>query len=83
MEIIVDTNEFSKHFQQLPLCWQAAITLQDSCHEVQKFLLQEGEKPQLRTVASLQMNQVCGMGRCILANCFTSCFFFFFFNFFK
>uniref|UniRef100_H3DD59 Rho guanine nucleotide exchange factor (GEF) 28a n=1 Tax=Tetraodon nigroviridis TaxID=99883 RepID=H3DD59_TETNG len=42
---------------QLLYSLQAAITLQDSCHEVQKFLLQEGEKPQLRTLASLQMNQ--------------------------
>ncbi|CAG07823.1 unnamed protein product, partial [Tetraodon nigroviridis] len=36
---------------------QLLYSLQDSCHEVQKFLLQEGEKPQLRTLASLQMNQ--------------------------
>ncbi|XP_056888006.1 rho guanine nucleotide exchange factor 28-like isoform X3 [Takifugu flavidus] len=42
---------------QLLYSLQATITLQDSCHEVQKFLLQEGERPQLRSIASLQMSQ--------------------------
>lgn len=53
MEIILDLKN-----PQLSMCWQATITLQDSCHEVQKFLLQEGERPQLRTLASLQVSRV-------------------------
>ncbi|XP_047197076.1 rho guanine nucleotide exchange factor 28-like isoform X3 [Hippoglossus stenolepis] len=39
---------------QLLYSLQAAVTLQDSCYEVQKVLLQEGERPQLRTLSSLQ-----------------------------
>ncbi|XP_070689414.1 rho guanine nucleotide exchange factor 28-like isoform X2 [Pempheris klunzingeri] len=39
---------------QLLYSLQAAVTLQDSCHEVQKLLLQEGERPQLRNLTSLQ-----------------------------
>nr|XP_046243952.1 rho guanine nucleotide exchange factor 28-like isoform X2 [Scatophagus argus] len=39
---------------QLLYSLQAAITLQDSFHEIQKLLLQEGERPQLRTLSSLQ-----------------------------
>ncbi|CAB1420068.1 unnamed protein product [Pleuronectes platessa] len=39
---------------QLLYSLQAAVTLQDSCCEVQKVLLQEGERPQLRTLSSLQ-----------------------------
>ncbi|GAA6226441.1 rho guanine nucleotide exchange factor 28-like [Lates japonicus] len=39
---------------QLLYSLQAAVTLQDSCYEVQKLLLQEGEKPQLRALSSLQ-----------------------------
>ncbi|KAM8761173.1 rho guanine nucleotide exchange factor 28-like isoform 2-T2 [Acanthopagrus schlegelii] len=41
---------------QLLYSLQAAVTLQDSCHEVQKLLLLEGERPQLRTLTSLQNN---------------------------
>uniref|UniRef100_UPI003AAAB36D rho guanine nucleotide exchange factor 28-like n=1 Tax=Centroberyx gerrardi TaxID=166262 RepID=UPI003AAAB36D len=40
---------------QLLYSLQAAVTLQDSCYEVQKLLL-EGERPQLRTPTSLQNN---------------------------
>ncbi|XP_060894543.1 rho guanine nucleotide exchange factor 28-like isoform X1 [Labrus mixtus] len=39
---------------QLLYSLQAAVTLQDSCHEVQKLLLLEGDKPQLRTLTSIQ-----------------------------
>ncbi|XP_067377361.1 rho guanine nucleotide exchange factor 28-like isoform X2 [Channa argus] len=39
---------------QLLYSLQATITLQDSCCEVQKLLLQERERPQLRTLTSLQ-----------------------------
>ncbi|XP_034093058.1 rho guanine nucleotide exchange factor 28-like isoform X3 [Gymnodraco acuticeps] len=39
---------------QLLYSLQAAVTLQDSCCEVQKLLLQEGERPQPRTLSSLQ-----------------------------
>lgn len=38
---------------QLLYSLQAAVTLQDSCYEVQKLLLQEGERPQLRPLTSL------------------------------
>lgn len=77
----MDFKDFRKQFEEVRLCWQAVITLQDSCHEVQKFLLQEGEKPQLRTLASLQMSQVSGIDRYILANGCNSCLFFVFFFF--
>ncbi|KAK5870920.1 hypothetical protein PBY51_003827 [Eleginops maclovinus] len=39
---------------QLLYSLQAAVTLQDSCCEVQKLLLQEGERPKLRSLSSLQ-----------------------------
>ncbi|XP_034728858.1 rho guanine nucleotide exchange factor 28-like isoform X5 [Etheostoma cragini] len=39
---------------QLLYSLQAAVTLQDSCYEVQKLLLQEGERTPLRTLTSLQ-----------------------------
>ncbi|XP_061623504.1 rho guanine nucleotide exchange factor 28-like isoform X4 [Phyllopteryx taeniolatus] len=39
---------------QLLYSLQAAVTLQDSCLEIQKILLLEGDKSQLRTLASLQ-----------------------------
>ncbi|XP_041855242.1 rho guanine nucleotide exchange factor 28-like isoform X2 [Melanotaenia boesemani] len=39
---------------QLLYSLQAAVTFQDSCYEVHKLLLQEGERPQLRTLSSLQ-----------------------------
>ncbi|XP_056152814.1 rho guanine nucleotide exchange factor 28 isoform X2 [Lampris incognitus] len=42
---------------QLLYSLQAAITLQDSCYEVQKLLLLEGERPQLCTIAPIQNNQ--------------------------
>ncbi|KAM4746694.1 rho guanine nucleotide exchange factor 28-like isoform 2-T2 [Anableps anableps] len=41
---------------QLLYSLQAAVTLQDSFYEVQKLLLQEGERPQLRSITSLQTN---------------------------
>ncbi|XP_029961075.1 rho guanine nucleotide exchange factor 28-like isoform X1 [Salarias fasciatus] len=39
---------------QLLYSLQAAVTLQDSCYEVQKLLFQDGEKPHLRTLSSVQ-----------------------------
>ncbi|CAN9513011.1 unnamed protein product [Ophioblennius macclurei] len=41
---------------QLLYSLQAAVTLQDSCYEVQKLLFHDGEKPQLRTLSSVQSN---------------------------
>ncbi|XP_053726398.1 rho guanine nucleotide exchange factor 28-like isoform X2 [Synchiropus splendidus] len=42
---------------QLLYSLQAAVTLQDSCTEVHKLLLQEAEKPQVRSAISLQSSQ--------------------------
>ncbi|XP_044051051.1 rho guanine nucleotide exchange factor 28-like isoform X2 [Siniperca chuatsi] len=51
---LLKVAESVQSLTQLLYSLQAAVTLQDSCHEVQKFLLQEGERPQLRTLTSLQ-----------------------------
>ncbi|KAM3611270.1 uncharacterized protein V6R79_015797 [Siganus canaliculatus] len=51
---LLKVAESVQSLTQLLYSLQAAVTLQDSCLEVQKLLLQDGEKPQLRTLASLQ-----------------------------
>ncbi|XP_045889928.1 rho guanine nucleotide exchange factor 28-like isoform X1 [Micropterus dolomieu] len=51
---LLKVAESVQSLTQLLYSLQAAVTLQDSCHEVQKLLLQEGERPQLRTLTSLQ-----------------------------
>ncbi|XP_051279663.1 rho guanine nucleotide exchange factor 28 isoform X5 [Dicentrarchus labrax] len=54
---LLKVAESVQSLTQLLYSLQAAVTLQDSCHEVQKLLLQEGERPQLRTLTSLQSSQ--------------------------
>ncbi|CAJ1069256.1 rho guanine nucleotide exchange factor 28-like isoform X2 [Xyrichtys novacula] len=51
---LLKVAESVQSLTQLLYSLQAAVTLQDSCYEVQKLLLQEGDKPQLRTLTSLQ-----------------------------
>ncbi|XP_074495364.1 rho guanine nucleotide exchange factor 28-like isoform X3 [Sebastes fasciatus] len=51
---LLKVAESVQSLTQLLYSLQAAVTLQDSCYEVQKLLLQEGERPQLRTLTSLQ-----------------------------
>ncbi|XP_040899034.1 rho guanine nucleotide exchange factor 28-like isoform X1 [Toxotes jaculatrix] len=51
---LLKVTESVQNLTQLLYSLQAAVTLQDSCYEVQKLLLQDGEKPQLRTLSSLQ-----------------------------
>ncbi|XP_034026630.1 rho guanine nucleotide exchange factor 28-like [Thalassophryne amazonica] len=51
---LLKVAESVQNLTQLLYSLQAAVTLQDSCYEVQKLLLQEGEQPQLRTLSSLQ-----------------------------
>uniref|UniRef100_A0A3B4ZXD1 Rho guanine nucleotide exchange factor 28-like n=1 Tax=Stegastes partitus TaxID=144197 RepID=A0A3B4ZXD1_9TELE len=51
---LVKVAESVQSLTQLLYSLQAAVTLQDSCYEVHKLLLQEGERPQLRTITSLQ-----------------------------
>ncbi|KAE8291907.1 Rho guanine nucleotide exchange factor 28 [Larimichthys crocea] len=51
---LLKVAESVQSLTQLLYSLQAVVTLQDSCHEVQKLLLQEGERPQLRTLTSLQ-----------------------------
>ncbi|KAL3975555.1 otoferlin [Sarotherodon galilaeus] len=51
---LVKVAESVQSLTQLLYSLQAAVTLQDSCYEVHQLLLQEGEGPQLRTLASLQ-----------------------------
>ncbi|XP_042343782.1 rho guanine nucleotide exchange factor 28-like isoform X9 [Plectropomus leopardus] len=51
---LIKVAESVQSLTQLLYSLQAAVTLQDSCYEVQKLLLQEGERPQLRTLTSLQ-----------------------------
>ncbi|XP_041643556.1 rho guanine nucleotide exchange factor 28-like isoform X2 [Cheilinus undulatus] len=51
---LLKVAESVQSLTQLLYSLQAAVTLQDSCHEVQKLLLQEGDKPPLRTLSSLQ-----------------------------
>ncbi|XP_018528333.1 LOW QUALITY PROTEIN: rho guanine nucleotide exchange factor 28-like [Lates calcarifer] len=51
---LLKVAESVQSLTQLLYSLQAAVTLQDSCYEVQKLLLQEGEKPQLRVLSSLQ-----------------------------
>ncbi|KAG8011833.1 Rho guanine nucleotide exchange factor 28, partial [Nibea albiflora] len=52
--MLLKVAESVQSLTQLLYSLQAVVTLQDSCHEVQKLLLQDGERPQLRTLASLQ-----------------------------
>ncbi|XP_078107287.1 rho guanine nucleotide exchange factor 28-like isoform X1 [Sander vitreus] len=51
---LLKVAESVQSLTQLLYSLQAAVTLQDSCYEVQKLLLQEGERPPLRTLTSLQ-----------------------------
>ncbi|XP_069563971.1 rho guanine nucleotide exchange factor 28-like isoform X1 [Brachyistius frenatus] len=51
---LLKVAESVQSLTQLLYSLQAAVTLQDSCYEVHKLLLQEGERPQLRTLTSLQ-----------------------------
>ncbi|XP_031711943.1 rho guanine nucleotide exchange factor 28-like isoform X4 [Anarrhichthys ocellatus] len=51
---LLKVAESVQSLTQLLYSLQAAVTVQDSCYEVQKLLLQEGERPQLRTLTSLQ-----------------------------
>ncbi|XP_029296158.1 LOW QUALITY PROTEIN: rho guanine nucleotide exchange factor 28-like [Cottoperca gobio] len=51
---LLKVAESVQSLTQLLYSLQAAVTLQDSCYEVQKLLLHEGERPQLRTLTSLQ-----------------------------
>ncbi|KAF7659153.1 hypothetical protein LDENG_00002360 [Lucifuga dentata] len=51
---LLKVAESVQSLTQLLYSLQAAVTLQDSCYEVQKLLLQEGERSQLRTLTSLQ-----------------------------
>uniref|UniRef100_A0AAQ6AAR4 Rho guanine nucleotide exchange factor (GEF) 28a n=1 Tax=Amphiprion ocellaris TaxID=80972 RepID=A0AAQ6AAR4_AMPOC len=51
---LIKVAESVQSLTQLLYSLQAAVTLQDSCYEVHKLLLQEGERPQLRTITSLQ-----------------------------
>ncbi|KAM9858534.1 rho guanine nucleotide exchange factor 28-like [Aulostomus maculatus] len=55
-DTLLKVAESVQSLTQLLYSLQAAVTLQDSFHEVQKLLLQEGEKPQLRILTSLQNN---------------------------
>ncbi|XP_075994725.1 rho guanine nucleotide exchange factor 28-like isoform X2 [Genypterus blacodes] len=51
---LLKVAESVQSLTQLLFSLQAAITLQDSCYEVQKLLLQEGERSQPRTPTALQ-----------------------------
>ncbi|XP_040010974.1 rho guanine nucleotide exchange factor 28-like isoform X3 [Xiphias gladius] len=51
---LLKVAESVQNLTQLLYSLQAAVARQDSCYEVQKLLLQEGERPQLRTLSSLQ-----------------------------
>ncbi|XP_059193302.1 rho guanine nucleotide exchange factor 28-like isoform X2 [Centropristis striata] len=51
---LLKVAESVQSLTQLLYSLQAAVTLQDSCYEVQKLLLQDGERPQFRTLSSLQ-----------------------------
>ncbi|XP_017267695.1 rho guanine nucleotide exchange factor 28 isoform X3 [Kryptolebias marmoratus] len=51
---LLKVAESVQSLTQLLYSLQAAVTLQDSFYEVHKLLLQEGERPQLRSLASLQ-----------------------------
>ncbi|XP_016532633.1 rho guanine nucleotide exchange factor 28-like isoform X5 [Poecilia formosa] len=53
---LLKVAESVQSLTQLLYSLQAAVTLQDSFYEVQKLLLQEGERPQLRSITSLQTN---------------------------
>ncbi|XP_028313645.1 rho guanine nucleotide exchange factor 28-like isoform X3 [Gouania willdenowi] len=50
---ILKVVESVQSLTQLLYSLQAAVTLQDSCHEVQKLLLQEAERPPLRSISTL------------------------------
>ncbi|XP_037536841.1 rho guanine nucleotide exchange factor 28 [Nematolebias whitei] len=52
--MLLKVAESVQSLTQLLYSLQAAVTLQDSYYEVHKLLLQEGERPQLRSIASLQ-----------------------------
>ncbi|KAM6930890.1 LOW QUALITY PROTEIN: rho guanine nucleotide exchange factor 28-like [Xenentodon cancila] len=51
---LLKVAESVQSLTQLLYSLQAAVTLQDSCYEVHKLLLQERERPQLRSITSLQ-----------------------------
>ncbi|XP_032372098.1 rho guanine nucleotide exchange factor 28 isoform X4 [Etheostoma spectabile] len=51
---LLKVAESVQSLTQLLYSLQAAVTLQDSCYEVQNLLLQEGERTPLRTLTSLQ-----------------------------
>nr|XP_057927173.1 rho guanine nucleotide exchange factor 28-like isoform X2 [Doryrhamphus excisus] len=53
-ETLFKVAESVQSLTQLLYSLQAAVTLQDSCLEIQKILLQEGDKSQLKTLTSLQ-----------------------------
>ncbi|XP_077417024.1 LOW QUALITY PROTEIN: rho guanine nucleotide exchange factor 28-like [Vanacampus margaritifer] len=53
-ETLFKVAESVQSLTQLLYSLQAAVTLQDSCLEIQKILLQEGDKSQIKTLASLQ-----------------------------
>ncbi|XP_043967627.1 rho guanine nucleotide exchange factor 28-like isoform X4 [Gambusia affinis] len=53
---LLKVAESVQSLTQLLYSLQAAVTLQDSFYEVQKLLLQEAERPQLRSITSLQTN---------------------------
>ncbi|XP_054630150.1 rho guanine nucleotide exchange factor 28-like isoform X2 [Dunckerocampus dactyliophorus] len=53
-ETLFKVAESVQSLTQLLYSLQAAVTLQDSCLEIQKILLQEADKSQLKTLPSLQ-----------------------------
>ncbi|XP_049618117.1 rho guanine nucleotide exchange factor 28 isoform X3 [Syngnathus scovelli] len=53
-ETLFKVAESVQSLTQLLYSLQAAVTLQDSCLEIQKILLQEGDQSQLKSLASLQ-----------------------------
>ncbi|KAM9393474.1 rho guanine nucleotide exchange factor 28-like [Pholidichthys leucotaenia] len=62
---LLKVAESVQSLTQLLYSLQAAVTLQDSSYEVHKLLLQEGDKPQLRTLTSLQCSLEQEKLRCI------------------
>ncbi|XP_077378766.1 rho guanine nucleotide exchange factor 28-like isoform X2 [Festucalex cinctus] len=53
-ETLFKVAESVQSLTQLLYSLQAAVTLQDSCLEIQKILLQQGDKSQIKTLTSLQ-----------------------------
>ncbi|XP_077456765.1 rho guanine nucleotide exchange factor 28 isoform X4 [Stigmatopora argus] len=53
-ETLLKVAESVQSLTQLLYSLQAAVTLQDSCLEIQKILLQEGDKSQFKSLTSLQ-----------------------------